>query len=85
MFESHKGNQCPNCGHFKIEYRSGLRNIFKVMFACGILIITLPLELLLIPAAIVAAWMPSQRATYRFCRNCKWSESPSSMKHAEAS
>jgi hypothetical protein len=42
--------------------------------AAAIFIITLPLELLLIPATVVAAFFPSMRATFRFCRNCKWTD-----------
>jgi hypothetical protein len=74
MFESPRGSQCPNCGQFKIEQRSGVLSIVKAMFASAIFIITLPLELFLIPALLVAALMPSQRKTHRFCRNCKWSD-----------
>ncbi len=70
-------NKCPNCGQYKIERRSALMFMVIGIGAAAIFIITLPLEIFLIPATIVAAFIPSMRAKYRFCRNCKWSEKAS--------
>ncbi|HLY40484.1 MAG TPA: hypothetical protein VKR52_04680 [Terracidiphilus sp.] len=53
---------------------SALKWIVIAIGASAILVITLPLELILIPAAIVAAIIPSARANYHWCRNCKWSD-----------
>lgn len=67
-------NKCPNCGQYKIESRSAL---LTLIVACGVstvFIITIPLLVVLIPFTIIAALIPSQRRTYRFCRNCKWSD-----------
>jgi hypothetical protein len=65
-------NKCPNCGQYKVIKVSALRWILAAVVVCGILLITLPFEIILIPAAIIAAFVPSMRATYPYCRNCKW-------------
>ena len=70
-------NKCPNCGQYKVERRSTLLLLVVAVGAAAVFVITIPLEIVLIPATIVAAFIPSMRARYRFCRNCKWSEKAS--------
>ena len=74
----HESNKCPNCSQYKIERRNGLTYLIIAIGVCAIFIITLPFEIILIPMTIVAAFMPSMRATFRYCRNCKWNDKPSS-------
>jgi Flp pilus assembly protein TadB len=69
-----EANKCPNCGQYKLDRRSTLIMLLIAVGAAAILIITLPLEIVLVPAAIVAAIVPSMRATYRYCRNCRWTD-----------
>lgn len=65
-------NKCPNCGQYKIQKMSAFKWIIIAIGVSAIFIITLPLEIILIPAAIIAAFVPSLRANYQWCRNCKW-------------
>jgi 4-amino-4-deoxy-L-arabinose transferase-like glycosyltransferase len=67
-------NKCPNCGQYKIIKTSVLRWILAAVVVCGILLITLPVEVILIPVAILAALVPSMRATHPYCRNCRWTD-----------
>jgi len=68
-----QNKRCPNCEQFKVIKVSTLRWLLAFIFVFGIFIITLPFELILIPAAIIAALIPATRTTYDYCRNCKWS------------
>lgn len=66
--------KCPNCGQYKLIKMSVLRWLLAAIVVFGILLITLPFEIILIPAAVVSALVPSMRATYSYCRNCKWTD-----------
>jgi len=74
--------KCPNCGQYRVERRSVLTYLIIAVGAAAFLVITLPLEILLIPALVVGACMPSVRAKFRHCRNCRWTDKPSGARTA---
>ena len=69
-----ENKQCPNCGQYKVVAISPLDKICYAIFLCAILIITLPIAVLLVPVALIAAFMPEYRRSIRTCRNCQWTD-----------
>ena len=71
MDESRK---CPNCGQYKVQHLNFLTLLVIAAALSGILLITLPLEIIILPITIVAFFMPSARKKHAWCTNCHWTD-----------